>query len=169
MFCKNCGKELSDGSKFCGGCGNQIGEASNATPIAQVNNSPTITPPTNNEYNNNQVDDGNIDYTAAVAGKRTNAALLAIFCGGCGAHKAYLGEPSAMYLLFCWCAIPSIIALCSGIGLFGMSDKDFYNQYIRGREGKISGSNVIMNIVVGTIVGIIAVIISISMGGIFNI
>ena len=27
MFCKNCGKEVSDGTKFCPNCGAQLGGA----------------------------------------------------------------------------------------------------------------------------------------------
>ncbi len=43
----------------------------------------------------------------------STAVLLALFLGGLGAHKFYLGQTGLgiFYLLFCWTYIPSIIAL----------------------------------------------------------
>ena len=42
----------------------------------------------------------------------TTAVLLALFLGGLGIHKFYLGETGMgiLYLLFCWSGIPSIVA-----------------------------------------------------------
>ena len=42
----------------------------------------------------------------------TTAVLLALFLGGLGIHKFYLGETGLgiLYLLFCWTYIPSIVA-----------------------------------------------------------
>jgi len=39
--------------------------------------------------------------------------LLALFLGGFGFHKFYLGQPGlgVLYLLFCWTFIPSIISV----------------------------------------------------------
>jgi len=39
-------------------------------------------------------------------------AILALFLGGFGAHKFYLGESGigVLYLVFCWTGIPSIVA-----------------------------------------------------------
>lgn len=41
------------------------------------------------------------------------AVLLALFLGGLGAHKFYLGQTGlgVLYLLFCWTTIPAWIAL----------------------------------------------------------
>ena len=58
----------------------------------------------------------------------TTAVLLALFLGGLGAHKFYLGQTGAgiVYLLFCWTSIPALIAL---IEVFGLSSKVAdYNQ-----------------------------------------
>jgi TM2 domain-containing membrane protein YozV len=43
----------------------------------------------------------------------TVAVLLALFLGGFGAHKFYLGKPGlgVLYLLFFWTLIPSLVAL----------------------------------------------------------
>ena len=45
------------------------------------------------------------------------AGLLAIFLGGIGIHKFYLGQVGMgiLYLLFCWTGIPEIVAFVEGI------------------------------------------------------
>ena len=45
------------------------------------------------------------------------AALLAIFLGGLGIHKFYLGMKwwGLFYLLFCWTGIPAIVGFIEGI------------------------------------------------------
>jgi TM2 domain-containing membrane protein YozV len=62
---------------------------------------------------------------------RAAAALLAIFLGGLGAHKFYLGKPlmGILYLLFCWTMIPAIIGLIEGIIYLTKSDEEFAAQY----------------------------------------
>lgn len=58
----------------------------------------------------------------------TTAVLLALFLGGIGAHKFYLGKTVAgiLYILFCWTSIPSWIALFEALGLSGSVAK--YNE-----------------------------------------
>ena len=58
--------------------------------------------------------------TIVVSGKVVNKAVycvLALLLGGIGAHKFYAGKigTGICYLLFCWTAIPAIIALIEGI------------------------------------------------------
>jgi len=68
------------------------------------------------------------------AGKnKVVAGLLAIFLGGFGIHKFYLGKPVSgiLYLLFCLTFIPSIIAFIEGIMYFAMSDEAFNAKYNR--------------------------------------
>ncbi|WP_197278996.1 TM2 domain-containing protein [Lysinibacillus sp. ZYM-1] len=45
------------------------------------------------------------------------AGVLAIFLGGLGIHKFYLGKifQGIVYLIFCWTYIPAIIAFIEGI------------------------------------------------------
>jgi len=52
----------------------------------------------------------------------TTAILWALFLGGVGAHKFYMGEAGLgiLYLLFCWTYIPGIIAF---IELFTLSGR----------------------------------------------
>jgi len=61
------------------------------------------------------------------------AALLAIFLGGFGGHKFYLGRTGAgiLYLIFCWTFIPTIIAFIEGLILLGMSEEEFQMKYCK--------------------------------------
>jgi len=62
---------------------------------------------------------------------RITAALFAIFLGGLGIHKFYLGYivGGLIYLLFCWTFIPSIVGFIEGIMYLSMSESDFNNTY----------------------------------------
>lgn len=69
---------------------------------------------------------------AVVSGRnRISAAILALFLGGLGAHKFYLGKPvlGIVYLLFCWTFIPAVVALVEGIAYLSMSDEDFAEKH----------------------------------------
>ena len=62
---------------------------------------------------------------------KTTAGLLALFLGGIGIHKFYLGKngQGVVYLLFCWTLIPSIIALIEAIIYFSQSNDEFQQKY----------------------------------------
>lgn len=62
---------------------------------------------------------------------KTSAVLLALFLGGFGAHKFYLGRnlQGVLYLLFCWTFIPAIIAFIEFIIYLTMDDKSFNAKY----------------------------------------
>lgn len=62
---------------------------------------------------------------------RTTAAVLALFLGGLGVHKFYLGNVGLgfVYLLLCWTFIPAIVALVEAILLFAMTDEKFAAKY----------------------------------------
>lgn len=59
------------------------------------------------------------------------AGLLALFVGGIGVHKFYLGKISAgvIYLLFSWTLVPSFIAFFEAFGFFLMTDENFNKFY----------------------------------------
>jgi TM2 domain-containing membrane protein YozV len=59
------------------------------------------------------------------------AALFAIFLGGVGIHKFYLGRvgQGILYLLFCWTFIPAIVGLIEGIVYLTMSNDSFAQRY----------------------------------------
>lgn len=63
---------------------------------------------------------------------RMIAFLLAIFLGGLGIHKFYLGQIGwgIIYLLFCWTFIPGFIALFEGCIYLMMSDEIFHQKYM---------------------------------------
>lgn len=69
--------------------------------------------------------------TVRMAKSRIGAALLAIFLGGFGIHKFYLGRTfwGIIYLLFFWTFIPQIIAFIEGILYLLMSDEKFFEKY----------------------------------------
>jgi TM2 domain-containing membrane protein YozV len=72
---------------------------------------------------------------------RVTAALLALFLGGFGVHRFYLGKPISglLYLFFCWTFIPAIAALIESIILFSMSDQKFQETLSQGHQtGKMS-------------------------------
>ncbi|PSP71661.1 hypothetical protein BRC79_00095 [Halobacteriales archaeon QH_8_67_27] len=63
--------------------------------------------------------------------ERLIAALLAIFLGGIGAHKFYLGQTKlgALYLCFFWTAVPALIGIVEGVIYLSKSDEEFRQQY----------------------------------------
>ena len=67
----------------------------------------------------------NLDKSKTVAG------VLALFLGGLGIHKFYLGQTGTgvVFLLFCWTLVPAFIALFQGIGLLCMSETGFKKKY----------------------------------------
>lgn len=80
----------------------------------------------NNLANHNQV----------IIGSKSNknkvvAALLAIFLGGIGIHKFYLGSVGwgVLYILFAWTWIPMIVGFIEGLMYLFMSDKTFEAKY----------------------------------------
>lgn len=72
------------------------------------------------------------------------AALLAIFLGGIGIHKFYLGENATglIYLLFCWTFIPALLALIDFLGLLLMSDQAFDAKYNQAFPSVASSSSI---------------------------
>lgn len=61
---------------------------------------------------------------------KTTAILLALFLGGLGAHKFYLGKPGMglLYLVFCWTFIPGLIALIELI-MMALMKEDQWKEY----------------------------------------
>ena len=64
---------------------------------------------------------------------RVAAILLALFLGGLGAHKFYLGQVGMglLYLVFCWTGIPAIVALVEANLYLLASDEDFQKKYVK--------------------------------------
>jgi TM2 domain-containing membrane protein YozV len=62
---------------------------------------------------------------------RPVAALLALFLGGLGIHKFYLGKTvlGVIYLIFCWTFIPSLVAWVEGMSYLATSDESWAQRY----------------------------------------
>lgn len=73
---------------------------------------------------------------------KTTAGLLALFLGGLGIHKFYLGQTLAgvLYLLFSWSCIPAFIAFIEAIIILTMSDDDFNAKYNNSQSSQTSDS-----------------------------
>ncbi|MBV8327184.1 TM2 domain-containing protein [Chryseobacterium sp.] len=59
------------------------------------------------------------------------AVILALFLGGLGIHRFYLGQniKGILYLVFCWTFIPSLIAFCDFLAFIIMSEERFNYKY----------------------------------------
>lgn len=59
------------------------------------------------------------------------AALLALFLGGLGIHKFYLGESGQgiIYLLLCWTLIPVFFGFLECLYYLSMTDQDFEKKF----------------------------------------
>lgn len=104
--------------KFCADCGAVINTKAEICPKCGVRQ---ISAPTS------------FSGTAPNGKSKIAAALFALFLGGFGAHKFYLGQTGKgiLYLLFFWTFIPAIIATVEMILLFTMSDETFAQKYGR--------------------------------------
>jgi TM2 domain-containing membrane protein YozV len=105
------GREKGPNEKFCVECGAAINEKAEICPECGVRQPGTGS--------------GSDD-------ERLIAALLAIFLGGIGAHKFYLGKTTQglLYLCFFWTAIPALIGIIEGVIYLSKSDEEFRQQYL---------------------------------------
>jgi len=64
---------------------------------------------------------------------RTKAILLALFLGGIGAHKFYQNKigQGLLYLIFCWTAIPGVIALVEFIYYLTLTDEKYEAKFVK--------------------------------------
>ena len=61
---------------------------------------------------------------------KTTAGILALFLGGIGVHKFYLGRSGwgLIYLLFCWTFIPGVVGLIEGTYYLTMDENKFHER-----------------------------------------
>jgi TM2 domain-containing membrane protein YozV len=102
--------------KFCIECGEIIRAKAEICPKCGVRQSPAPSA---------------LAASAPNGKSRIAAALLALFLGGVGVHKFYLGQVGlgVLYLIFFWTFIPGIIAFVEFIILLTMSDDAFNKKY----------------------------------------
>ena len=103
MFCKNCGNQLDDDSRFCTKCGQRLHpvhpENQNAQSQFNASGQPSKT-------------------TDGISPKsRLTALLLGIFVGSFGAHNFYLGKTSRGVAQ---AVISSVGLILFGVPTFGM-------------------------------------------------
>ncbi len=67
---------------------------------------------------------------------KLTAGLLALFTGGLGIHKFYLGDTKkgVLYVCLCWTGVPGILALIDAIKLLTMSNEEFDATYNSGEN-----------------------------------
>lgn len=103
-------------TKFCVECGAEINQKAEICPKCGVRVAPLPAPAPKKDPKN-----------------KTTAALLAIFLGGLGIHKFYLGGGSTkwgvVYLLLCWTFIPAILGFIEGIMFLTMDESGFHDSY----------------------------------------
>jgi len=102
--------------KFCSQCGAVINARAEICPKCGVRQLP---PPSM------------FTATAPNGKSKLAAALFALFLGGLGIHKFYLGQTAwgVAYLLLSWTCIPIIVGVIEGILLLVMSDEEFVKKY----------------------------------------
>lgn len=112
--CPECSESISNQSISCNSCG---------LPIAKPLPYKAVPPPLSTT-----------NHTTIVHINRKSkgfAALLALFLGGFGIHKFYLGQTlwGILYLLFFWTFIPAIISLFEVFILLFMNDSEFNRRF----------------------------------------
>ena len=103
-FCSECGSIINAKAEICPKCGVRQMPAPSASPLGQ---------------------------TTASGKNKVVAGVLALFLGGIGVHKFYLGKgfQGILYLVFCWTFIPAIFGLVEGLNYLLMSEKTFFQRY----------------------------------------
>ena len=151
--CPRCGAILADGIDECRYCGAIINDTRPGSQTSYQNNTQSYSPPdyrqpeyqqppvqsyqphayqqpeyqkAQNNVNSFNEQGAYIDPSWPVRSK-VAAGLLALFLGGFGIHKFYLGKPGLgiLYLIFCWTYIPSIISFVEAIIYLTSGDIDF--------------------------------------------
>ncbi|MHA1796139.1 MAG: NINE protein [Promethearchaeota archaeon] len=142
-FCHNCGGKVEENVKFCPYCGTQLENSetrtlhdSNAKVYTSADSNSTLnsSPSSSSNYSTSQsrtVFEGNRK-------DRIVAALLAIFLGGFGVHKFYLGNITMgiIYLILSFTGIPEIIGFIEGIIYLTKNDEEFYRDHVLPIEEK---------------------------------
>jgi TM2 domain-containing membrane protein YozV len=79
---------------------------------------------------------------------KTTAGLLALFLGGIGAHKFYVGKTAMgiVYLCFCWTFIPAVISLVEAILFLTASEQAFNLKYNAGLVAALPQQNIVVNV-----------------------
>jgi TM2 domain-containing membrane protein YozV len=139
--CPFCGEEVHQNAIKCKHCGEFFDESRKPAPQVAVAaaSQPTVQVVVQGQgstYGHGSVISGHATPGYAPSGRKTKgqAALLAFFIGGLGAHKFYLGGWfwGLVYLATFWTFIPAGIACIEAICYLVMSDETFDKRYNSG-------------------------------------
>lgn len=124
--CPQCGAPIDPGATECKFCGEklvvqQVGSQVQAQPVTQQ-----AAPQPAPQQTPQPVYVTGINPAWPIKNKIA-AGILAIFLGGFGIHKFYLGKTGmgVLYLLFCWTYIPAIVGFIEGIIYLCSNDENF--------------------------------------------
>jgi TM2 domain-containing membrane protein YozV len=130
-LCPQCGAPLPAGSAQCKYCGETISAPQQSAPQQPQQPVYQQQQPMYQQqpiYQQQQpvYDNGGIN-TAWPIKSKIAAGILAIFLGGIGVHKFYLGKIGlgVLYLVFCWTGIPAIVGFIEGIIYLCSNDYNF--------------------------------------------
>ncbi len=123
--CPQCGAPIDSGAGECLYCGEKFAVQQAAPQFQQVAQPQQVVQP-QIVYVQQPMYTAGIDPNWPVKSKIV-AGLLALFLGGIGIHKFYLGKVGSgiLCILFCWTFIPSVVAFFEGIGYLCSSDEKF--------------------------------------------
>lgn len=127
--CPQCGAPIDPNAAECKFCGEKLAVQQTAQTMAgqQVVNPQTVV------IQQQPVYVSGINPSWPIKNKMA-AGLLAIFLGGFGVHKFYLGKigMGILYVLFFWTGIPAIIGFIEGIIYLCSNDENFQlNNHVR--------------------------------------
>ena len=109
MYCKYCGEQVDSDTVICPKCGKVINSEKLSEEVFK--NEPYY----GHKYRNKS---------------KITAGVLALFFGGLGIHRFYLGQWwGIFYILFCWTFIPAIVSGIEGIVFLCSSDESFDRKY----------------------------------------
>ena len=119
--CPQCGAPIDPGATECKFCGEKLAVQQAAQQVQQPQPQVVI-----QQAAPQQVYMTGINPAWPVKSK-VAAGILAIFLGGIGVHKFYMGKigMGILYLLFCWTGIPACIGFIEGIIYLCSNDENF--------------------------------------------
>ena len=126
VLCPQCGAPVNENAAKCEYCGATIAQQSQTTaPVQAAPQAPTQV------YVNYQQASVNPERANWPIKNKIVAGILALFLGGIGIHKFYLGQTGKgiLYLLFCWTYIPAILAFIEGLTILCGKDENFQIKY----------------------------------------
>lgn len=127
--CPQCGAPIDPGATECKFCGEKLAVQQSAQQVQQPQTVYVQQPQPQvviQQAAPQQVYMTGINPAWPVKSK-VAAGILAIFLGGIGVHKFYMGKigMGILYLLFCWTGIPACVGFIEGIIYLCSNDENF--------------------------------------------